>query len=138
MFQHANKHRRNELAVRDGISLNCFQSLARIELLHHDDGAAQRLDDHGPVRRRCVMTADGIEIYRVVATLIPAVSSSTVGDAAYRLGVLCDSGRRIPFDCGGSDEYDIAFRSSSIGEVGTQQTIVDGAREFLYDDAECR
>jgi hypothetical protein len=58
-LQHPDEHRRHELRVGHVPVLDGLQRLLGVELLHHDHGAAVRLDRSGPAQRRRVIERRG-------------------------------------------------------------------------------
>ena len=61
-LQHPDEHRRDPLAVRDPVPLDRGQRGLRLEPLHHDDRAADRLDRGGEPQRRGVVERRGGEV----------------------------------------------------------------------------
>jgi hypothetical protein len=64
-FEHPHEHRRDELAVRDAVTLDARERLFGVELLHHNHGPAQRLHHHRPERRRGVVQRRRAQVHRI-------------------------------------------------------------------------
>ena len=63
-LEHANKHRRHELAVGDAVALDQPQVLLGVEMLHHHHRATQALHAQSEAQRRSVVQRRGRQVDR--------------------------------------------------------------------------
>ena len=82
-LQHPDEHRRDELSVRDRMSIDQGETFLGVEALHHDHGGADAMDRHTAHERCRVVQGRGRQVTGVFAGL---VGRPVAGEGSFMVG----------------------------------------------------